>query len=85
MVEELDGWVKVAIEEGDGYVSREYVNLRTDFVHAESKEEEEARLSIRINRALRLRRRAFLIPNAKRNKASGSGAGKAASLLSALT
>ncbi len=45
VVEELDGWVKVAIEEGDGYVSREYVNLRTDFVHAESKAEEEARLA----------------------------------------
>jgi cell wall-associated NlpC family hydrolase len=45
VVEELDGWVKVAIEEGDGYVSREYVSLRTDFVHAESKEEEEARLA----------------------------------------
>lgn len=45
VVEELDGWVKVAIEEGDGYVSREYVNLRMDFVHAESKAEEEARLA----------------------------------------
>ncbi len=45
VVEELDGWVKIAIEEGDGYVSRDYVNLRTDFVHAESKEEEEARLA----------------------------------------
>lgn len=45
VVEELDGWVKVAIEEGDGYVSREYVNLRTDFVRAESKAEEEARLA----------------------------------------
>ena len=45
VVEELDGWVKIAIEEGDGYVSREYVNLRTDFVRAESKEEEIARLA----------------------------------------
>ena len=45
VVEELDGWVKSAIEEGDGYVSRDYVNLRTDFVHAESREEEEARLA----------------------------------------
>ena len=43
VVEELDGFI--AIEEGDGYVSREYVSLRTDFVHAESKEEEEARLA----------------------------------------
>ena len=45
VVEEFDGWVKIAIEEGDGYVSRDYVNLRTDFVHAESREEEEARLA----------------------------------------
>ena len=45
VVEGLDGWVKIAIEEGDGYVSRDYVNLRTDFVHAESREEEEARLA----------------------------------------
>ena len=45
VVEELDGWVKVAIEEGDGYVYREDVNLRTDFVHAEAKAEEEARLA----------------------------------------
>jgi cell wall-associated NlpC family hydrolase len=45
VVEELDGWVKISIEEGDGYVSRDYVNLRTDFVSAESKQEEEARLA----------------------------------------
>lgn len=43
--DELDGWVKVSIEEGEGYVSDEFVDLRTDFVHAESKEEEEARLA----------------------------------------
>lgn len=45
VVGELDGWVQISIEEGDGYVSRDYVKLRTDFVHAESKEEEEARLA----------------------------------------
>lgn len=44
VVEELDGWVKVDIEEGYGYVSDEYVNLHTEFVKAESKEEEEIRL-----------------------------------------
>ena len=44
VLEELDGWVKVSIEEGEGYVSTEFVNLRTDFVVAESREEEEARL-----------------------------------------
>ncbi len=43
--ESVDGWVKVSIEEGDGYVSSDYVSLRTDYVEAESKEEEEARLA----------------------------------------
>lgn len=43
--EGLDGWVKVSIEEGDGYVSAEYVTLHTEFVKAESKAEEEARLA----------------------------------------
>jgi cell wall-associated NlpC family hydrolase len=45
VVEELDGWVKVNIEEGDGYVSMDYVTLSTEFVKAESKAEEEARLA----------------------------------------
>ena len=42
---EQDGWVQVSIEEGDGWVSTEFVDLRTDFVQAESREEEEARLA----------------------------------------
>ena len=42
--EEVEGWVKVSIEEGDGWVSIDYVTLRTDYVQAESKEEEQARL-----------------------------------------
>ena len=44
VLEELDGWVKVSIEEGEGYVSHEFVTLSTEFVEAESKAEEEARL-----------------------------------------
>lgn len=44
VLEESDGWVKVDIEEGYGYVSSDYVSLRTDFVKAESKAEEAARL-----------------------------------------
>ncbi len=43
--ESVEGWVKISIEEGEGYVSTEYVSLRTDFVKAESKEEEEQRLA----------------------------------------
>ena len=44
VIDEKDGWVKVDIEEGYGYVSSDYVKLRTDFVKAESIEEEKARL-----------------------------------------
>lgn len=43
--EETDGWVQVDIEEGLGWVSTDYVTLDTEFVEAESKEEEEARLA----------------------------------------
>lgn len=45
VMEELDGWAKVNIEEGDGYISLDYVTLSTEFVKAESKAEEEARLA----------------------------------------
>lgn len=45
VTEEMEGWIEVNIEEGDGYVSTDYVNLSTEFVKAESKEEEAARLA----------------------------------------
>jgi cell wall-associated NlpC family hydrolase len=42
---ELDGWVKVSIDSDViGYVSEDYVDLRTEFEEAESIEEEKARL-----------------------------------------
>ena len=37
VTDETDGFVKVSIEEGDGWVSKDYVDLRTDYVYAESK------------------------------------------------
>ena len=45
VLEELDGWVKVTCEDGDGFVSAEYVDLHTEFVKAESRAEELARLA----------------------------------------
>lgn len=42
---ENEGWVKVSVEEGEGYVSTEFVTLSTEFVKAESKAEEERRLA----------------------------------------
>lgn len=40
-----NGWHKVSTEEGNGYVSDDYVELWTDYIEAESKAEEEARLA----------------------------------------
>lgn len=45
VADETEDFVKVSIEEGDGWVSKDYVDLRTDYVYAESREEEEARLA----------------------------------------
>lgn len=45
VMEEENGFAKVNIEEGDGYISLDYVTLSTEFVKAESKAEEEARLA----------------------------------------
>lgn len=41
-----DGWVKVAVEEGDGFVSSDYVDISREYTYAESRAEEEARLAI---------------------------------------
>ena len=43
--ESVDGWTKVSVEKGDGYVSNDYVKMSTEFVTAEAKAEEEARLA----------------------------------------
>ena len=43
--ESIPGWALVTTEEGEGYVSTDFVTLSTDFVQAESKEEEAARLA----------------------------------------
>jgi len=45
VTDETEGWVQVSVEAGDGWVSTDYVELRTDYVTAESKEEEAQRLA----------------------------------------
>ena len=45
VTDEAGGWVQIKIEEGYGYVSGEYVTLSTEFVKAESREEERERLA----------------------------------------
>lgn len=45
VLDEVEGWVKVDVEEGTGWISTDYVDLHSEFVQAESREEEEARLA----------------------------------------
>ncbi len=45
VLDETEGWAQVDVEEGIGWVSTDYVELHTEFVEAESKQEEEARLA----------------------------------------
>lgn len=68
VVEETDEWVKVNIEEGDGWVSKEFVSVSTVFPKAESKAEEEARLKKEEDE----RRRANAAAQKATSKSSGS-------------
>lgn len=45
VLEEDEKWCKVSLEEGDGYVLKDLVRLHSEYVTAESKEEEAARLA----------------------------------------
>ncbi len=45
VLEETEEWIKVDVEEGFGWVAKEYVELKTEYIHAESKEEERTRLA----------------------------------------
>lgn len=78
VMEEVEGWVKVSIEEGDGWVSADYVELRTEFVRAESKAEEEARLAKeRAAREAAEKRRRQAAAKASANVVVGNGGGSA--------
>ena len=68
VLEETEGWVKVDVEEGTGWVSTDYVDLRSEFVQAESKEEEAARLA----KEAEERRKAQAAAAAKVSKKSNS-------------
>ena len=72
--EEAAGWVKVSIEEGEGWVSLDYVTLRTDYVQAESKEEEEARLK-KEEEARRAANAAAAKKSGSKNQVVGNSAG----------
>ncbi len=78
VVEENDEWVKVSIEEGDGWVNKEFVSVSTEFPKAESKAEEEARLAREAaarRAALAAAQKAAAARNGKTGK-GGKGGGK---------
>ena len=66
--DETDGWVQVDTEEGLGWVSTDFVTLHTEFVEAESKEEEAKRLA----KEKEERERALAAAAAKASKSSKS-------------
>ncbi|MCR5627816.1 MAG: SH3 domain-containing protein [Lachnospiraceae bacterium] len=76
--EETDEWIKVSVEEGDGYVSAEFVRLFTDFVRAESKQEEEARLK-KEEAEREAARKAAAEAEKKNKKKQSSSSGKSSS------
>lgn len=75
-----DGWVKVAVEEGDGFVSSDYVDISREYTYAESRAEEEARLAIEQARieaeeAARRAEEAAAAGSASAGTSSGSSSG----------
>lgn len=73
VLEETEGWVKVDVEEGTGWVSTDYVLLHSEFVQAESREEEEARLAKEAEER-RKAREAAAARAAQNNAAAGTAA-----------
>lgn len=45
VLDDTEGWAKVDVEEGIGWVSKDYISIHGEFVQAESREEEAARLA----------------------------------------
>lgn len=69
VLELTEDFAKVSVEEGEGYISLDYVELYTENVYAESKEEEEARLK----KEREEREKAIAASNAAVNKKGNEG------------
>ncbi len=70
VLDEVEGWVKVDVEEGTGWISTDYTELHSEFVQAESKEEEEARLKKEEEERKKARAAAAASKSAERETAS---------------
>lgn len=72
VLEENDEWCKVSIEEGDGYVLKELVRLHSEYVTAESKEEEAQRLAKEAKEREEARKAALLAAQEEAQKAGNT-------------
>lgn len=72
VLEEGDEWCKVSIEEGDGYVLKELVRLHSEYVTAESKEEEAERLAKEAKEREEARKAALLAAQKEVEKAGNT-------------
>lgn len=71
---EAEGWVKISVEAGDGWISTDYVSCRTVYTYGETKEAEEARLKKEEEERKAAQRAAQ--QQAARNSSSSSSSGK---------
>jgi len=74
VLDETDEWAKIETQSDVGWVSKEYVSLYTEFVHAESKEEEEARLAKEAEQARKAREAAAAKESKKQNTSTTTAA-----------
>lgn len=70
----IDGWVGIHTDDGDGYVSSEFVSVATEYTYAESKQAEEARLEAEAQAAA-----AAAAAAAKKTKKSSSASSSSSS------
>ena len=75
VLDQVEGWVQVDVEEGTGWISTDYVELHSEFVYAESKEEEAARL--KKEEEARKKARAAAAASQSSNKSSTTAAATA--------
>ena len=72
VLDEVEGWVQVDVEEGTGWISTDYTDLHSEFVQAESKEEEAARLAKEKEERDKARRAAAAAAAAQNNATSNN-------------
>lgn len=72
VIDEKKDWVKVSIEEGDGWVSKDYVSLNMEYTFGETRAQEKARLKKEEEEKLAAQRAAERAASNRRSSSSSS-------------